>query len=107
MRRVSPRCARAAATTRRPTNRLRRPDRPLNRRNAPSALEADARLPPASVEEPVSPLADGDLLGDARGADRLHGVLGICVAAAARVVAVSALGGGDDGIAAAPGLRRR
>src|SRR5262249_2055213 len=61
--------------------------------NAGHALASHARLPAASVAQPVPLLAAGDLLGTARRADHIRRILAICMETAARVGTVLEVGG--------------
>src|ERR1035437_780692 len=82
-------CARAAATTLRPTPR-RRPS------NDPHPVASLARLPAVPVAQSVPALAHRDLLGAARRRDHVRAVLEFRVAAAARTGALPPLGGADE-----------
>ena len=67
--RISRWCARAPATTRHRIARSTRTTPPPA--NAPRALAAGARLQAAAMAKSVSALADRDVLGSARGGNRL------------------------------------
>src|SRR5476649_808465 len=86
--------ARAPATT-----PLRTPDRPprtVPPGNVAHSVAPHARVSPAAVVEPLSALADRDVLGPACRRNHVRPVLAVRLATAPRIAAVPALGRADE-----------
>src|SRR5476649_806534 len=86
--------ARAPGTT--PPRTPDRPPRTVPPGNVAHSVAPHARVSPAAVVEPLSALADRDVLGPACRRNHVRPVLAVRLATAPRIAAVPALGRADE-----------